>query len=205
MASQKQAAQPALIDERLLKALSHPTRQHILDMLGEGPSSPVRLMRRMDNISLNLVSHHIKVLKELGCVELVETVPRRGATEHIYRATKRHMFTAEEWEAIEPHNRAPITANVLRLISEDTGRAFLEGKIDELADNHLSRTALQLDDEGWEEVVDILARTLDEILEANLRSAERSSESGEELSSSRVMIMQFPIGPDGSRRAQPSE
>jgi len=68
--SQK-TAQPALIDRRLLKALSHPTRQHILDMLGEGPSSPVRLMRRMDNISLNLVSHHIKVLKELGCVELV--------------------------------------------------------------------------------------------------------------------------------------
>lgn len=199
-----QPAQPALIDPRLLKALSHPTRQHILDMLGEGPSSPVRLMRRMDNISLNLVSHHIKVLKELGCVELVETVQKRGATEHIYRATKRHMFTAEEWGAIEPHDRAPITANVLRLISEDTGRAFTEGKIDELPDNHLSRTALELDSEGWEEVVDILARTLDEILEANVRSAERSSASGEDLSSARVMILQFPIGADGSRRPQAS-
>lgn len=203
--SQKQTAQPSLIDQRLLKALSHPTRQHILDMLGEGPSSPVRLMRRMDNISLNLVSHHIKVLKELGCVELVETVPRRGATEHIYRATKRHMFTAEEWEALEPSDRAPITANVLRLISEDTGRAFVEGKIDEMPDNHLSRTALELDSEGWEEVVDILERTLEEILEANVRSAERSSASGEDLASSRVMIMQFPIGPDGSRRPPTSE
>lgn len=203
--SQKQTARPALIDQRLLKALSHPTRQHILDMLGEGPSSPVRLMRRMDNISLNLVSHHIKVLKELGCVELVETVPRRGATEHIYRATKRHMFTAAEWEALEPSDRAPITANVLRLISEDTGRAFTEGKIDELPDNHLSRTALELDSEGWEEVVDILERTLEEVLEANVKSAERSSSSGEELSSSRVMIMQFPIGPDGSRKPQAAE
>jgi DNA-binding transcriptional ArsR family regulator len=184
----------------MLKALSHPTRQHILDMLGEGPSSPVRLMRRMDNISLNLVSHHIKVLKELGCVELIETVPRRGATEHIYRATKRHMFTVEEWETIAPHDRAPITANVLRLISEDTGRAFAEGKIDELPDNHLSRTALQLDEEGWGEVVEILERTLGEIQEVNERSAERTSTSGEELASSRVMIMQFPIGPDGARR-----
>jgi len=202
--SQKQMAQPALIDARLLKALSHPTRQHILDMLGEGPSSPVRLMRRMDNISLNLVSHHIKVLKELGCVELVETVPRRGATEHIYRATKRHMFTKEEWEAIEPHDRAPITANVLRLISEDTERAYIEGKMDEMPDNHLSRTALELDEEGWEEVVGILERALEEVQEANVRSAERSSTSGESLESSRVMIMQFPIGPDGSRRPQAS-
>lgn len=202
--SQKQTAQPALIDQRLLKALSHPTRQHILDMLGEGPSSPVRLMRRMDNISLNLVSHHIKVLKELGCVELVETVPRRGATEHIYRATKRHMFTAPEWEALEPHDRSPITANVLRLISEDTGRAFAEGKMDELPNNHLSRTALELDSEGWEEVVDILERTLEEVQEANVRSAERSSAGGEALAPSRVMIMQFPIGPDGSRRPHAS-
>jgi hypothetical protein len=169
-------------------------------MLGEGPSSPVRLMRRMENISLNLVSHHIKVLKELGCVELVETVQKRGATEHIYRATQRHMFSAEEWESVDERSRPPITANVLRLISEDTGRAFAEGKMDARPDNHLSRTALELDDEGWSEVVDILRRTLDEILETNVKSAERVQDSEEELTPTRVMILQFPIGVDGSRR-----
>lgn len=187
--------QPTMIDPRLLKALSHPTRQHILDILGEGPSSPVRISRRMDNISLNLVSHHIKVLKKLGCIELVETHQRRGATEHVYRSTKRRMFTSEDWASVDPVDRAPITANVLRLISEDVGRAFAEGKMDELPDNHLSRTALDLDEEGWAEVVEILAGTLKEINEASVRSADRVSDSGEELKSSRVMIMQFPIGP----------
>jgi DNA-binding transcriptional ArsR family regulator len=187
-----------LIDQRLLKALSHPTRQLILDLLVEGPSSPVRMMRRMDGISLNLVSHHIKVLKELGCIELVETQKKRGATEHIYRVTRRHMFKAEEWEALAPQDRPPITANVLRLISEDTGRAFAEGKMDERSNNHLSRSPLDLDEEGWSEVVEILARALDEIQDANARSAERSQESGETLSSSRVMIMQFPIGRYGA-------
>lgn len=187
-------SKPALIDTRLLKAMAHPTRQHILDLLVEGPSSPVRMQRRMDNISLNLVSHHIKVLKELGCVELVETVRKRGATEHIYRGTKRHMFTSEEWQSLNPRDRPPLTANVLRLISEDTSRAFAEGKMDELPDNHLSRSTLDLDQEGWEEAVEILERTLGEIQEANAKSAERARVSGEDLRPSRVMIMQFPIG-----------
>ena len=187
-------SRPALIDERLLKALAHPTRQQILDLLVEGPSSPVRMQRQMGNVSLNLVSHHIKVLRDLGCIELVETKKKRGATEHIYRVTRRAMFSAEQWQAIEPGKRPPLTANILRLISEDSSRAFAENKFDERDDNHLSRTVLELDEEGWGEVVETLKGALDEILEANARSAERSQRSGEPLQSSRVMIMQFPIG-----------
>jgi len=188
---------PAVIDPRLLKALSHPTRQHILEILSRGPSSPIRITREMENVSLNLVSHHIKVLKELGCIELVDTVKKRGATEHIYRATKLHSFSSEEWEAVDAEKRPPITANILRFISEDTSRAFAEGRMDELPDNHISRCVLQLDQEGWSEVVETLSGALHEILEANVKSAERAQSSGEELKSSRVMILQFPIGSQG--------
>jgi len=179
----------------LLKALAHPTRQLILEILNQGTSSPIRITRQLEGVSLNLVSHHIKVLRELGCIELVETMKKRGATEHIYRATKRTMFSAEEWEAVDPAKRPPLTANILRAISEDTGRAFAEGRMDEMPDNHLSRSPLELDEEGWAEVVDTLGRALDEILEANAKSAERARVSGEDLQASRVMIMQFPIGP----------
>lgn len=194
MASQQPTAQPALIDPQLLKAMSHPTRQYILHVLGEGPSSPVRIQRRLGNISLNLVSHHIKVLRELGCIELVDTVPRRGATEHIYRATKRTMFTAEEWAQVDPKDRYPITGDILRMISEDTQRSMVEGKFEELANNHLSRSTLELDSEGWEEVVTALEGALEGVLEAHAKSAERAQVSGEELMNARVVIMQFLIG-----------
>lgn len=186
--------QPALINDRLLKAMSHPTRQQILDLLVEGPSSPVRMQRRMENVSLNLVSHHIKVLRELGCIELVETQKKRGATEHIYRVTRRNMFSAEQWKTIEAAKRPPITANILRMVSDDCNRALLENRFDETEDNHLSRSVLELDEEGWSEVVETLRGALEEILEANAKSAERAQVSGEELRASRVMIMQFPIG-----------
>ena len=199
---QRQA--PPLVDPRLLKALAHPTRVHILDILSEGPSSPVRMMRRMENISLNLVSHHVKVLRDLSCIELIETIHRGGSREHIYRARERQFFSAEEWEAIEPKSRQPITSILLRMISEDMGRSLAEGKFDELPDNHLSRAPIELDREGWSEVVASLARALDEVLEAHARSAERSCESGEQLRVARVVMMQFLIGREDPRERDPS-
>jgi DNA-binding transcriptional ArsR family regulator len=151
----------------------------------------------MEGVSLNLVSHHIKVLKELGCIELIDTAQRRGATEHIYRVTSRTMFSAEEWEQLDSKDRYPITADILRLISEDTNRSLSEGGFDERTDNHLSRSPVELDEEGWSEVVQVLEGALEGVLDAHARSAERAQASGERLLNTRVAIMQFLIGRDG--------
>lgn len=189
-------AGPALIDRRLTKALAHPTRVNILSILNEGPSSPSKIAKRLNGVSLNLTSHHIKVLRDLGCIELVREVRHGGRTEHIYRATERQYFTAEEWEEVEPHARQPITVGILRLISEDVGKSLASGKFDELPDNHLSRSPLAVDREGWRELVAILERTLDEVLEVNARSAERARLSDEDLMKVRVVMMQFLLGPE---------
>ncbi|HKO38893.1 MAG TPA: winged helix-turn-helix domain-containing protein [Solirubrobacterales bacterium] len=196
--SEKKGKRPgrAVLDQRLAKALAHPTRVHILSILNEGPSSPSKIAKRLDGVSLNLTSHHIKVLRELGCVELVREVTHGGRTEHIYRATKRQHFTPDEWEEVEPHARPPITVSILRLISEDVDKSLASGKFDELPDNHLSRSPLDVDQEGWQEIVSILNRALDEVLEANVRSAERARLSGEELRKIRVVMMQFLMDPE---------
>jgi len=188
--------EPALVDRRLTKALAHPTRVHILNILNDGPSSPSKIAKRLDNVSLNLTSHHIKVLRELGCVELVREVRHGGRIEHIYRATKRQFFTASEWEEVEPKARQPITVGILRMISEDVGRSLASGKFDELLDNHLSRSPLDVDEEGWREIVAILGRALEEVLEVNERSAARARLSGEDLMKIRVVMMQFLLGPE---------
>lgn len=185
-----------MVDRRLTKALAHPTRVQILSILSDGPSSPSKIAKRLDNVSLNLTSHHIKVLRELGCVELVREVTHGGRTEHIYRATKRQHLKPEEWEEVEPHNRQPITLSILRLISEDVGKSLASGKFDEPPDNHLSRSPLDVDQEGWREIVSILNRALEEVLETNVRSAERARLSGEDLMKVRVVMMQFLLGPE---------
>jgi DNA-binding transcriptional ArsR family regulator len=191
-------ARPNLIDERVLKAQSHPIRAHILNILSEGPSSPAKMHRRMDNVSLNLVCHHVKVLRDVGLIELVDVRHHGGRREHIYRSTQRQYFTLEEWLAVEPKLRNPIITTILSQISEDTARAIIEGRFAELPDSHLSRSPIELDREGWQEVVAVLETALEGVLEAHARSVERSRESGEELMPSRVVIMQFPIGREGA-------
>jgi len=184
---------PDIIDPRLAKALEHPTRLDILAVLRDGPSSPSRIQQQLQNVSLNLVSHHIKVLKDLECIELVETVRRRGATEHIYRsAVGPAMLDEEAWNEVTPKMRQPITAAVLRKISTDLADSLGAGRFDEIPNHHLSRSPLKLDREGWSEVVDLLARTLDDLFEIDARNLERIEASEETPLSVIVSIMQFP-------------
>ena len=41
---------------------------------------------------LGNVSYHVRTLADLGLIELVRKVPRRGAIEHYYRAPERHVL-----------------------------------------------------------------------------------------------------------------
>jgi DNA-binding transcriptional ArsR family regulator len=183
---------PDFIDPRLLKATEHPLRIEILSVLREGPSSPARIQRRLETASLNLVSHHVKVLKELGCIELVETVSKRGAKESIYRAVGPFVVSDEGWAKLAPELRLPINATVLRLVSNDLAGSLGAGKFEEITDKHLSRTPLKLDRKGWSEVVDLLNRTLTEVMEIGDRSLKRVETSDEAPLPVTVVIMQFP-------------
>lgn len=73
------------LDPRLAKALSNDVRARALGLLAEEPSSP-KLIATALGLDLRSVAYHVRVLKKLGCIELVETLPRRGAVEHVYRA-----------------------------------------------------------------------------------------------------------------------
>jgi DNA-binding transcriptional ArsR family regulator len=72
------------LDPRLAKALSNHVRARALELLAEGPKSPKSIAAALD-ADLRSVAYHVRVLRKLGCIELVETLPRRGAVEHVYR------------------------------------------------------------------------------------------------------------------------
>ncbi|HKT84373.1 MAG TPA: winged helix-turn-helix domain-containing protein [Solirubrobacterales bacterium] len=73
------------IDTRLAKALSNDVRARALGLLSERPLSPKAIAAALD-LDVRGVAYHVRVLRKLGCIELVETRPRRGAIEHVYRA-----------------------------------------------------------------------------------------------------------------------
>ncbi|HWM54363.1 MAG TPA: winged helix-turn-helix domain-containing protein [Solirubrobacterales bacterium] len=76
----------ANVDQRLLKALAHPLRAKALPLFAKGAVSPIQVAKRLD-VDVSHLAYHIRVLRQLGFIELVETRQRRGALEHFYRAT----------------------------------------------------------------------------------------------------------------------
>lgn len=77
---------PKPTETGMAKALSHPLRVKLLTLFGESVASPNELAKKLDEPLTN-VSYHVRMLHDLGCIELVDTAPRRGALEHFYRAT----------------------------------------------------------------------------------------------------------------------
>lgn len=73
------------IDPRLAKALSNDVRAQALELLSTSSLSPKAIATEL-GLDVRSVAYHVRVLKKLGCIELIETRPRRGAIEHVYRA-----------------------------------------------------------------------------------------------------------------------
>lgn len=76
-------------EEVLLFLIQHPPRKRLLRFYveTEGTLSPKELTLLANDPKISNVGYHVRVLAEMGAVELVETQPRRGSVEHFYEAT----------------------------------------------------------------------------------------------------------------------
>jgi DNA-binding transcriptional ArsR family regulator len=72
----------------LINAIAHPLRRRILRLLGDRgeQSSPARIGKEFD-LHVGMIGYHIRVLEELGAVELTDEGMVRGAVEHFYTTT----------------------------------------------------------------------------------------------------------------------
>lgn len=147
----------------IAKALSHPLRFRLLQHYNQAEvASPSELAKQMD-ANLGDVSYHTRVLRDLGCLELVRTEPRRGAQEHYYRATVRPWIEDTAAAAMPADARAAIVSGVAGDIWADVTAATSAGGFDR-PDIHISRTPLELDREGWTALSRLLAEVLDQAL-----------------------------------------
>ena len=162
------------VDSRMAKALAHPLRVQLLAGLNEGVASPNELAKRL-NEPLTNVSYHVRMLHDLGCIELVDTEPRRGALEHYYRAIVRPFFGDRDWKRLPKNARGSISDAVLQLVWDDSAEAIKTGLFDEREDRHLSRSVLCMDDQGWDELNDLLSQTLDQAMQIQADSASRAA------------------------------
>jgi len=191
------------VDSRLAKALAPPLRVQLLAALNEGVASPNELAKKLDEPLTN-VSYHVRMLHDLGCIELVETEPRRGALEHYYRAVVRPFFGDRDWKRLPKNARGSISDAVLQLVWEDAAEAIKGGLFDEREDRHLSRSVLSIDEQGWNDLHDLLVHTLDKAMQIQADSASRASKNGDDAFNVNLVMMTHPTPSTAKETTAPS-
>jgi len=187
---------PDEFDGALLKALGHPLRLRIVEAITErGEASPVALAREFQQ-PLATVSHHTRVLRDLGWIELVRTQPRRGAVEHFYRATTRPFISDGEWAQLPVAMRRGLARQTLRRVFAEASQAGGAGGFDDPG-THLDRMPLELDARGWRELSEALTAVLKRADLIQRRSdARRMRAAGADgsVTTSELAILHFRIG-----------
>jgi DNA-binding transcriptional ArsR family regulator len=164
---------------QLVKGLNHPLRVECLTLLAERVASPRELAEALDE-DLSNVSYHVRVLSELGLIDLVREEPVRGAVAHFYKAAERPLHSTDEWEKLSPEVRKAISIYGWEALLEDATKAIAAGTFESRADRHFTRTTLLLDSAGFARLSKAMDKFLELVFEEQAASAERRTESGEE-------------------------
>ena len=188
--SQKKRAEPSTgaLDHDLVKAMAHPLRYDLLIRLNGRTASPNELSKEVD-ASVGSVSYHIRLLEQMGFAELVGTKMRRGAVEHYYRATQRAWFSKRGWARLPVAVRRSIAGVTLGSILDIIKRAAEANAFDD-PDVHVTSTALELNDEGYADVCEVLSDAQRQVMEIQAACAGR----GETPRSTQLVLLHFDRG-----------
>jgi hypothetical protein len=192
-------------NETICTVLKHPLRVRILEVLNEGPRSPSQFVEEglipkehftTYQQALSLASYHFRELEKEGCLEVVESIPRRGAVEHVYRGMSPKVFFSDaEFEAMPLAARRKLSRISLQGLIARADRAISTKTFDSRPDRHLTWVPMQLDERGWEEVIDTLAQTFGELTQIRHDAKDRLAASGEEVVPATVAMLGFESPP----------
>jgi hypothetical protein len=145
--------------------------------LNQRVASPKELAAELGE-PLGNVSYHTRVLAQLGCIELVSTTQRRGALEHHYRAVMRPYFDDAAWAQIPASTRRSLFDSELDRLWNDVAEAAKDGGFDNPR-AHVSWTAIDIDEQGFNDLADLLGTVVERALEIQAESAGRRTEQGD--------------------------
>jgi DNA-binding transcriptional ArsR family regulator len=163
-------------DPRLVKALAHPIRMKILNILDERMATPKELAEVL-GLPLENVSYHVRTLKDFGFIKLEKTRQVRGAVEHHYKLAARPRIGDKLWDATPRIVQEAMTDATLDSLVHVLGQAAQQGGFD-FGESHISRHSLVLDDQGVKEVGAMMAEMLDR-MEAAAEKAQKRIADGE--------------------------
>lgn len=163
---------PEAIDQRLIRALAHPLRVQILEVLSERVASPNLISEELDS-RLTDVAYHTRALKRCGCLDLVGTAQRRGATEHFYKAQPRAFIGDRRWRSVPRSLRGGVSGAALQTFIDRAVEAVEAGTVDDRDGTAFCWTPLRIDQQAWDEITAIVDDAFALIMDAQERGRSR--------------------------------
>lgn len=196
-----------LLDPHLVRALAHPLRVQILEILNERRASPNELMEIL-GFPLGNVAYHTRVLEKCDCIELVATERRRGAVEHYFRAKPRSYIGHQDWRKVPRSVRNEVSGAALEAFLDRAFDALEAGTIDDREDTTLCWTTMAVDRDGWTQAAEVLTEAMARLQAVHEESRARLEISGEQGTPMVTGLAAFEAvapegGPAGASEAAP--
>lgn len=184
-----EGSEGSLAESWFVKALGHPVRVQILELLNEREASPTEMKRRLGG-TLNLINYHLAVLRGCECVEISRTEPVKGAVKHFYRAVPRPFLPPEDLCDVPASIRGGAAELSLQGLCRILRNAAGAGTIDR-EEPILTWIGLALDETGRDEVAELTAEHLSSCRRIAAESKERAAREGAPLRSLVVALASF--------------
>lgn len=200
MARTKQRGEKKRGSEGVCAALKHPLRVRILEILNEGPKSPSQFVEeglvpdalyKNYEQALSLAAYHFRALAKEGCLKVIDSVPRRGAVEHVYEGLTRVYFTDEEFAQLSLEDRRRLSRISFQGLIARADSAMQSGTFDARTDRHLTWMPLGVDERGWNEILTSMAACFGEIEQIRHDAQDRLAGSGDEVITVTVGMLGF--------------
>jgi DNA-binding transcriptional ArsR family regulator len=180
-----------IIDECIAKALGNSFRQQILWILNERVASPSEIAKELGE-SLNKVCHHMKVLQDAGCIELAYERTIGNRIQHFYKATSRAFLEGTDWPNVPGTVKEGLRATLLQNVIHDAIEAVAKGTYDSSGGSHMSWTPMILDEQGCDEISEVLEGALLKVIAVQESTKDRLESSGATGLSYTVSILGYP-------------
>jgi hypothetical protein len=150
---------------KLGMAISHPVRFRIITAMNapERNASPKELAEEFD-LDVKRVAYHVRELTALGYLELVDTEPRHGSIEHVYRPVQGFKAWWHEWSELFPAFKRVVAASALGLGVEAIGASIDSGRFEAREDSVLAQDTFRTDERGAQEAAKILFKAVEDLM-----------------------------------------
>ncbi len=172
-------AKPSSASTSLTTISSHGVRLRCWAELAKRVASPKELTETLGpelKVTLSDIAYHVRVLRDIGAIEMVRSEPRRGATENFYRTVVRPHLTEDDLREMSTEEAESGAAITIQFCFAAIERALSSGTMVGRPDHTMMYFPTQLDAQGRRDAYEAAEAYVEAIFTAQDESAARKAD-----------------------------